>query len=75
MGIFGKRKADGSVEKYKARKVEGRFTHDQGVNYDDTYVLRLKCRLGGICAYVATTSGGGRPDYPAPYIYALRVLS
>jgi len=32
-----KRKADGTIEKYKARKVGRGFTQQEGINYDETY--------------------------------------
>ena len=32
-----KRRGNGSVEKYKARKVRRGFTQEAGVNYDETY--------------------------------------
>jgi len=37
MGLCSKKKLDGSVEKYKARKFERRFTQEQGTNCDETY--------------------------------------
>ena len=37
-----KRKPDGSVEKYKARKVGRGFTQEQGINYDETYSQMMR---------------------------------
>jgi len=37
-----KRKPDGSVEKYKVRKVGRGFTQEQGVNYDETYAQMMR---------------------------------
>jgi len=37
-----KRRADGSVEKYKARKVGRGFTQEAGVNYDETYAQMIR---------------------------------
>jgi len=37
-----KRRADGSVEKYKARKVGRGFTQEAGVNYDETYAQMMR---------------------------------
>jgi len=37
-----KRRADGSIEKYKARKVERGFTQEAGVNYDETYAQMMR---------------------------------
>jgi len=37
-----KRKADGCVEEYKARKVGRGFTQEEGINYDETYAQMMR---------------------------------
>lgn len=37
-----KRNLDGSIKKYKARKVEHRFLQQYGINYDKTYVKIMR---------------------------------
>jgi len=36
-----KRKADGTIEKYKARKVGRGFTQEEDINYDETYAQMM----------------------------------
>jgi len=37
-----KRKADGTIEKYKARKVGRGFSQEAGINYDETYAQVMR---------------------------------
>jgi len=48
-----KRKPDGSVEKYKARKVGRGFTQEQGINYDETYSQMMHLETFKILSVIA----------------------
>ena len=55
MGILYlvKRRADGSIEKYKARKVGRGFTHQEGINYDETYAQMMRTQTFKILLVIA----------------------
>ena len=48
-----KRKKDGSIEKYKARKVGRGFTQVHGINYDDTYSQMMRAETFKILIVLA----------------------
>ena len=54
-----KRRADGSVEKHKARKVGRGFTQQEGINYGETYAQMMRPETFKILLVIALQSGMG----------------
>jgi len=48
-----KRKADRTIEKYKARKVGRGFTQEEGINYDETYAQMMRTETFKILLVIA----------------------
>ena len=48
-----KRKADGTIEKYKARKVGRGFTQEEGINYNETYTQMMRTETFKILLVIA----------------------
>jgi len=48
-----KRKTDGTIEKYKARKVSRGFTQEEGINYDETYAQMMRTETLKILLVIA----------------------
>lgn len=56
--VYGiKRKPDGSIEKYKARKVGRGFTQEVGINYDETYSQMMRTETFKILLIIALHKG------------------
>ena len=48
-----KRKADGTIEKFKARKVGRGFTQEEGINYNETYTQMMRTETFKILLVIA----------------------
>jgi len=68
-----KRKADGTIEKFKARKVGRGFTQEEGVNYDETYTQIMRMESFKILLVIALYRNWAirQWDVVAAYLQAL----
>ena len=49
-----KTRSNGSIERYKARLVEKGFTHEDGIDYDETFTPIA--HISSVCALLAVTA-------------------
>ena len=68
-----KRKADGTIKKYKARKVGRGFTQEEGINYDETYAQMMRTETFKILLVIALYRNWAirQWDVVAAYLQAL----